>query len=218
MIFRNKKTKYSIKSWPDIMRGQVAFILGNGPSLLENDLGLLDGCFTIGINRIFKVFSPTILFWQDPEINKSYRDEIERLASIKVCRDKCDSSSAFTNFSLEHDPYRFHKTPWRLYGRGCSGGIAIQMAVAMGVRAVVLLGCDCSYISGKTDFYGINKFHNAMTLERFNKAMLFTAKNIPVPVFNCSANEYWPRLPLKEAINLSLPERRSKIEMLAILR
>ena len=218
MIFRNKKTRYSIKNWPDIMLNQVAFILGNGPSLLDNDLGLLTDCFTIGINRIFKVFSPTILFWQDPEINKTYGKEIERLPSVKVCRDKCDSSASYTNFSLEHDPYRFHKTPWRLYGRGCSGGIAVQMAVAMGFRAVVLLGCDCSYINGKTDFYGTNKFHNSLTLERFNKAMLFTSKNIPVPVYNCSINGYWPQMSLKEAIDQSLPERRSRIETLAILR
>lgn len=218
MIFRHPITKYNIKGWSDILQGQVIFVLGNGPTLTDNNLSLLEPFFTIGINRIFRVFEPTMLFWQDKEMLRSHKQEIDRCPSVKVCRDNIDSNSDYTNFFLDYDPYRFHKTPWHLYGRGCSGGIAVQMAVAMGAKSVVILGCDCNYINGKTDFYGKNKFHRPHSVVYFRRVMQWTSRHCPVPVFNCSANDYWPKVSLEEAIALSGAEPKSKLEFLSMLR
>src|SRR5512143_3750371 len=40
----------------DAYRGQRAFIVGNGPSLRDTDLGLLQHDFTFGLNRIYLMF------------------------------------------------------------------------------------------------------------------------------------------------------------------
>ena len=218
MIFRCKKTKYNIKNWSGIMNGHVAFILGNGPSVNECDLSLLDNYFTIGINRIFKIYDPTMLFWQDKEITKSYYKEIIKCPSVKVCRDIYDYSSSFTNFYLDNSSYRFHNTPWHLYGRGCSGGLAVQLAYSMGFSSVVVIGCDCKYINGNTDFYGKNKFHRPHTLVHFNQAMKWVKENINIPLYNCGYCSLWPRIELKEAIENSKAIKMKKIDFLSILR
>lgn len=218
MIFRCNKTKYNIKKWPDIMKGHTAFILGNGPSINENNLLLLEKYFTIGINRIFKIYFPTILFWQDKEITKSYYEEICKCPSIKVCRDIYDYSSSFTNYSLNNEFYKFHKTPWHLYGRGCSGGLAIQLAYSMGFDSIVLIGCDCKYIDGKTDFYGKNNFHKPHTLVHFNQAMKWVKDNIDIPIYNCGYCPYWPRTELKDVLEKVNTPKMEKVDFLSALR
>ena len=40
----------------DIHKGERAFIIGNGPSLKQTDLGKLKGEFTFGLNRIYLMF------------------------------------------------------------------------------------------------------------------------------------------------------------------
>jgi len=46
------------------LKGNPVFLLGNGPGVTKRNLSLLDDYFTIGINRIFYIYEPTILFWQ----------------------------------------------------------------------------------------------------------------------------------------------------------
>jgi hypothetical protein len=59
----------SVKSWHNSLMNVPAFIVGNGPSLNDIDVSILeDTYFTIGINRAFYLLDPTILIWQDPEI------------------------------------------------------------------------------------------------------------------------------------------------------
>jgi len=142
MIFK-ENNRYPIERWEGILGGEPAFILGNGPSLTDNNLKLLDDCFTIGINRIYLLMDPTILLWQDKGLYKDGIDKLEKCASIKCCRTYVDSEKRWTNFKLESNPYKFTKNPHHLWGFGCSGSLAIQLAYAMGAGSIVLLGMDC---------------------------------------------------------------------------
>ena len=62
----NYKDKFkSLKDLSGILDGHTAFILGNAPSIDKINLKVLDNYFTIGINRVFYKYDPTVLLWQD---------------------------------------------------------------------------------------------------------------------------------------------------------
>tara|TARA_B100000614_G_scaffold262909_1_gene300767 strand:+ start:228890 stop:229609 length:720 start_codon:yes stop_codon:yes gene_type:complete len=217
MKFRERK-KYPIEAWSNIIEGHPAFILGNGPSLLENDLTLIEQAFSIGLNRIYQVFDPTILLWQDKGL---YRDGIHHLdncAAIKCCRVAVDREGRWTNFRLESNPYKFHNKPHHLWGFGCSGALGVQLAVAMGANAIVMLGMDCDYEGpDKTDFYGKNEDHRPHTVRNFHKAAKWIQRDCPVPVYNCGRAKYWPRITLEEAVEKTQPTPVTRLQWLSRL-
>ena len=62
---RGKLPSLKTIEWAGRMKSVHCFILGNAPSINDMDLSLLDNYFTIGINRIFYEYDPTVLIWQD---------------------------------------------------------------------------------------------------------------------------------------------------------
>lgn len=148
----------SISQWKNNLKGHPAFILGNAPSLNDFDLSKLDGFFSIGINRAIYKTDPTILFWQDKDIYNYEKHLIDKSKAIKVCRDVSDPLGKFFHFRLKSGFYKRSKNPSILHGRGSSGPIAVQFAVALGCKPIYLLGMDCLTKNGDTDFYGKNVF------------------------------------------------------------
>ena len=75
----------------NIHYGEKCIIVGNGPSLLANDLDMINdsGIITFGTNRVFKIFGntkwrPTYYVSEDPNIIKGCCDEIDAVpAKIK---------------------------------------------------------------------------------------------------------------------------------------
>ena len=207
--------RFNLAKWSNILEGETAFIIGNAPSLNDQQLGLLEGRFTIGMNRCFKAFDPTVLIWQDRGMyaNDGIRD-IRQTQAVKVCRDIIDDYREFSAFTLERGHFSFDVQPNRLRGFGCTGALAAQLAVSMGAGALVLLGCDGKY--GKTtDFYGDNRDHQKHTLENFRRAYRFINDKCPIPVFSCSDNELWPQLELNEVVDMFDTPKRTRVQWLS---
>jgi len=58
----NDKLRYKpLRSWNNLLKGETVFILGNAPSIAHENLQLLNRYFTIGVNRIFYIYEPTVL-------------------------------------------------------------------------------------------------------------------------------------------------------------
>lgn len=216
IMFRNYH-KFAVSSWSKIISGHPAFILGNGPSLLDNDLSLLDGCFTVGINRAYKVYQSIILMWQDENLYKDGWEDILSSPAIKFCRKQINKENRFETFELITGNFRLTSDPSKLYGNGCSGVLGVELAVAMGASAVVLLGMDCEYSDGKTDFYGVNTDHTSHSTEGFHAGMRWVKKHCPVPVFNCSTAPYWKSANLMSVIQELKPIRLSRLQWYAKL-
>jgi hypothetical protein len=100
--------------WKNILEGHPIFLLGNAPSISNEDLSILNPYFTIGINRIFFLYEPTVLFWQDRELWNSNKKQILDSEAIRVCRDSSDPNNSFLNFSLATDPYKLKNETNRL--------------------------------------------------------------------------------------------------------
>lgn len=209
--------KYNLRKWSNILNGEPAFLIGNAPSLNNQNLGLLQGCFTIGMNRCFRLYDPTILFWQDRGMYKNNGiEEIRKSKSIKVCRDMVNDKNEFNAFKLNRGEYDFNATPNRLKGHGCTGAIAAQLAVAMGAGCLVLLGCDGQY-GETTDFYGDNLEHKSHTLMNFKKAYKFIKEKCPIDVISCSESELWENRDLKEVIQSLSVKKKTRIQWVASL-
>jgi hypothetical protein len=209
--------RFNISKWANILEGEPVFIIGNAPSLNDLELGLLDGCFTLGINRCFKAYDPTVLMWQDRGMYASDGiDDIRQTQSIKVCRDTADDYKEFCEFKIQKGNFSFDiEQRGSLKGFGCTGALAAQLAVYMGAGSLILLGCDGKY--GKTtDFYGDNPDHQKHTLDNFRRAYRFIHDQCPVPVISCSDNDLWPRQELGKAIESLNIQKKTRVQWVSV--
>jgi hypothetical protein len=198
----------NVSLWKNLFHGHTAFILGNAPGIEHQNLSLLNDYFTIGINRIFYIYDPIILMWQDRQVWTGDKKAILKQKAIKLCDPKAAPKNYFSNFIVKNGKYQFGEDPSILHGRGNTTALAAQFSVALGCSNIVLLGTDCTYgHKGKTDFYGKNKDHKPYTLKMCNRSMLWLKENSPVPIYNCSGNKLWNEQTLEEVIKNINPQK-----------
>jgi len=162
---------------------------------------LIEDFFSIGVNRIFRKFDPTILLWQDISLWNTEYQTLHNTQALKVSRDVSDPRKAYYNFHLKGGGYKFEPTTHILYGRGSSGPLGVQLAVAMGCRPVILLGMDCARgVNGESDFYGENKYWTDATLKNCLEGLVFIQEQCPVEVYNCGRNGLWPCEDLRDVL------------------
>lgn len=209
--------------WTGRMAGIPCFLLGNAPSINDINLTLLDDYFTIGINRIFYVYDPTVLIWQDLALWVQEKKKIIACKAIKYSRFGADTKGGFYNFKLGGRDARLTTNPSILHGRGSSGSITYQFARSLGCDPIILVGMDCAHgevNGGKvTDFYGNNKMHKPHTIPACIKGLKFIKNNHKDKIlYNCSYTNVFPeRLTIEEVIE-KLPDRRySREELEGIL-
>lgn len=199
---KHRNQRYQIRAWVDALPDHPAFIIGNAPSVNDHNLSLLEDYFTIGLNRAFYLIDPTIILWQDVSLWTTDYHRIHNTQALKVARDIADPRRIYYNFHLKGGPYKFDKTKTHiLYGRGSTGPLAVELAVSMGCRPIVLLGMDCSLSGdGKTDFYGDNPHWLPHTITQCERGLNFLKQECPVEIISCGNSELWDNLTLKEAL------------------
>ena len=143
-------------------KGKRCFIIGNGPSLNQQDLTLLKNEFTIGSNYIYKNydkmgFLPTIFTIVNYLVAEQRIDEINKLnGTLKVfpfflnyCVNSSEhtfflNSPAFNEFSTDINQYISWQSTVTFFN--------MQLAYYLGFDEVYLIGVDNNYIqpdSGK---------------------------------------------------------------------
>ena len=140
--------------------------------------------------------------WQDISLWNSEYQRLHNTQAIKVCRDVADPRRIYYNFHLKGGPYRFDiQKTHILYGRGSSGPLAIELAVAMGCRPIILLGMDCKRgEDGRSDFYGENKYWREHTLDNCLLGLKWVQENCPVEVRCCGDTPFWPQEDLQTVL------------------
>lgn len=190
-----------LPQWKDRLSGTPAFILGNGPSLTDEDTDPLRHYLTIGINRAFLVVDPTILIWQDVELWYTERKRLPPLQALKVCKTEADPQNRFAHFKVSGQAWRLPTSPGHLHGSGSTGPLAVQFAHALGCDPIVLLGMDCKPRGKATDFYGRNPHHKSHTMKRCADGLNWISSAVTDrTILSCSDNDVWPRTPLSEVI------------------
>jgi hypothetical protein len=212
----SKKYK-PLKQWNGILKGEhPVFVLGNGPSLTDNDLSLLDPYITIGINRVFKAYMPTILFWQDGTVWATDKKNIQKADTIKVTRRGMVQAPLFPDYLFfvlkgnRKTKYPATTDTTVLQGQNITSGVATQFAEALSPSHIIFLGIDCQFRDGKTDFYGNNKFHRPDMLQRCGEVSKAIKNGCKVPIRNCGLSNCWRTQSLEEVIAEIKPPKHDK--------
>ncbi len=139
--------------------GKRCFIIGNGPSLRNTDLGLLKNEVTIGCNGLFLLFDemgflPTFYTVEDQLVAEDRAGEIEKITGttkifprdLSYCLPE-DPETIFVNFPRNYANFprfsgRFDRVA---YFGGTVTFFNLQLAYHIGCREVYVVGLDHSY-------------------------------------------------------------------------
>ena len=115
--------------------------------------------------------------WQDIDVYLENKDRIKNLNSFLYSSKNADPNNiANDHFKVIYGEFKQSFEPGTYYGSGSTIPIAFQHACVMGCSPIIILGYDCLYRNGITNFYGNNKRHNDKTLENCNRGLSWIKK------------------------------------------
>lgn len=135
--------------------GQPCFVVGSGPSLRLFDFKRLEGMLSIGVNRAFEFFSPTILLALDARFYERVLDGTygpEALAKfnafdgikigIRICQKHVAGIREIRSLGAGGPIVPVEQG---LYHGNNSGYSAVALALALGAHPVYVMGIDLRY-------------------------------------------------------------------------
>jgi hypothetical protein len=142
-----------LKYYKNIHQGKRAIVIGNGPSLLIDDLDKLHNEITFASNKIFLAFDqtswrPTYLSCSDILVAKNNKDILNKLKLTKIFGDSVKSE--FNNNKIiwlaESSKLGFSKDCLSVvYGGYSVIYHQLQLAAYMGIKEIFLIGVDYSF-------------------------------------------------------------------------
>lgn len=149
--------------WTGKWSCRSCFIIGGGPSLYGFNFSKLDGCLTIGTNRVFEYFDPTILLAIDERFYRWVNEEkYGKLALSKFLAYKGIKVGVRINKPHIAGTYEVKglgvsgpilPVEQGIYHGNNSGYSAVALALALGAETVYLLGVDMRYDGKMTHFH-----------------------------------------------------------------
>ena len=153
-------------------QGKRGFIIGGGSSILalkEGWCSKVQQEITIGVNKAYKLFTPTYLVFIDNGFYRKFKDEIHEVECIKFFNANCGYRDE-TTFPLVtyggHKEKSTHLVPVSLTKPislwNNSGTAAIRIAYLLGLNPIYLIGIDLTIQNNKSHFhedYGIDPRH-----------------------------------------------------------
>ncbi|MDJ0954264.1 MAG: glycosyltransferase [Acidimicrobiia bacterium] len=168
----------AIERFKDIHRGERCVIIGNGPSLNQLHLPLLQNEYTIGVNGIFYAaeqmgFDPSYYVVEDTAVIKDNLEMIKRYPAghkffPSIYRDQVGEAKNVSYFMMNRGYYEQRSPAYcvprfstdvaqRAYSGQSVTIINLQLAYYMGFSEVVLIGMDFSYtIPDDAEIDGVN--------------------------------------------------------------
>ena len=156
-------------------KNKPCFIVGGGPSLKGFDWTMLKGYRTIGVNRAFERFEPTIIFSMDTRfLNWVMNDKYTLVKDGAETKAKFMASKAYKvwlctyTIGLPKGFFIVHVATSYFYGLRnfslssmqegiChgdnSGYAALNLAVCLGANPIYLLGFDCKHENGRSHWH-----------------------------------------------------------------
>ena len=176
--FVKQNENLELYKFKNLYKGQKCFIIGNGPSLLHEDLEKIEknSFISFGCNRIYKIYKTTK--WRadyycvvDLRLIDSIKDDIQTPVAKKGTFAKEFYYDALESINHLGDLYRF-KELWQdvnneefkfaddirkgIYQGFTVAYVMLQIAVYMGFKEIYLLGVDFTFVAkqdGKQHFY-----------------------------------------------------------------
>lgn len=128
------------------------YLVGGGPSLRGFDWSRLEGKRVIAINRAFQVIPwAEIVYFSDSQFWLWFKNELVLHGGRKITVAKIDHP-AVERYKAD-GPKGLATKPGRLRTGNSSGYAAINLAVHMGARRIVLLGYDMEFAKSGTHWH-----------------------------------------------------------------
>ena len=143
-----------LQAYKDQYRNRRCFVIGNGPSLKNMDLSLLQNEITLGSNRIYLLSNehphiPTYLASIDTLLLDQFHQDISRVSIPKFINWKLrkhfreSPDVAFLN--INYTPHFGKDITRPLWGGHTVTYVCLQVAFYMGFKEVILIGVDHNY-------------------------------------------------------------------------
>jgi hypothetical protein len=152
-----------LAEFKDIHKGARAFIIGNGPSLKQTDLGKLKGELTFGLNRVYLIF-PELGFGTTyfVSVNDLVIEQcIHDISALPMPKFLSWHSHRFFPrgplpatflYSTYDNPAFTRDVRYRVWESATVTYVALQLAFHMGFEQVILVGVDHkSNVPGKAN-------------------------------------------------------------------
>lgn len=201
------------KMWP----GATVFIIGGGPSVNKEDLTPLSQHRVIGVNSAYR-FGPEIvdiLFFGDRVfLDKDDREDIRRFPGLKITFIDNVNSHQHGFLMLQRVGGAISNNSKQLTWKSNSGGPAIDLAVLMGAKKVVLIGYDMKIDGdGKHNFHDVYDHHpqEKVYLDRFARVFPEKAaacRRLGVEVIDTSMEGLLDCFPKRTLISVLAEEAR----------
>lgn len=155
---RHRASQRALDAWRDRHAGETCFIIGNGPSLNQTNLGLLRDHFTFGLNRINLAFdrmgfTTSCLVCINRLVLEQSGSEIASVAAPKffsvVGAQHIPAHTPDVVYLRPTSTQRFSRDPVRagVWEGATVTFVAMQLAHWFGFHRVVLVGVDHSFSS-----------------------------------------------------------------------
>lgn len=159
-----KSTEKRFMGYHNKFSERRCFVVANGPSLSMDDLNTLteNKEISFGMNRIYTLYDrtkwrPTFFLSQDPTVIRTCLADIREQVNnsevfVKVPGEHKYDIPGAINIDIDYSKSKKNLPPDFLDGRNCifADGksvsyTALQLAVFMGFKEIILLGADCNY-------------------------------------------------------------------------
>lgn len=197
---------------PEFWKGETVYIIGGGPSINQIDLSLIKDKNVIGINNAYQLGDwIDVMYFMDRPWYNDHKHDLCIFPNLKVTTLKHCRHIPMPNLKFLHGAYKGSPQEDRSYlsVKAHSGVAAINLAVLLGAKDIVLLGYDM-----KVDSEGNHNYHNEHTRniqettyrKRFIPAleeMVEPLADRGIQVFNASVDsalECWPKVYLDEYV------------------
>ncbi len=151
------ESRHQMTAYHNQHRGERCFIIGNGPSLRNTDLGRLRHEYTIGLNRIYLMFDelgwlPSYYLCVNDLVIEQSSADIQRLRMPRFVSWRSRKwLRSEPNLSFVHTTYTGPQFATDFRGRVWEGGtvtyVALQLAYFLGFSQVILIGVDHNYVN-----------------------------------------------------------------------
>lgn len=126
---------------------ETVVVIGNGPSLNEIPMELLQKFTTFGSNRIYLKYIPTYLTVVNPLVLAQFEEEILSIPCTKFLPmdEYKNSAGPIHGLRSNHAPlFHYHPLQWVYEGYTVTF-VSLQLAFFMGAKRVILIGVDHRY-------------------------------------------------------------------------
>ena len=197
-----------------IWNGDTVYLIGGGPSLSNFNWSSLNGKKTIAINKaILHYPQADVMYWTDGRVYTWYKDDIDNYEGLKYTirgGKHYNDSKSKVHVLKRGNKFGLEKAKDTLAHGNNSGYAAINLAVHLGAKKIVLLGYDMGSNGKLSHFhngYPVNPTAAKIYNDQFIPAFEYLKSEldvIGVKVFNaCPTSKLntFPKISIEEALS-----------------